>query len=281
MDAFEESVQDASNRFLQDQNKISSAGTERLDCFTEYNNRGQQRVVLGLGVKSPRSESGSVHVKHTARLLGVTEWVPEQDCNSTVTLNNANLGVDKAKPSRCQTPDSSVTTDLETHLDRSGASEQLTGANTLDDHDYSESGDHGQANDLLGRSAVGIDAQTTTTAFDRPVTDEESKVNRRPASLENNVITLRSAEMDSTTASVNHPSVIAAPGFTAPLNLNQGTAFTKHCPVDDRSNLTVPDGSVKTSAGHEGQRRGRVSAALHGLRGRISRGSRSEKQKFR
>jgi len=60
-----------------------------------------------LGVKSPRSESGSVHVKHTARLLGVTEWVPEQDCNSTVTLNNANLGVDKAKPSRCQTPDSS------------------------------------------------------------------------------------------------------------------------------------------------------------------------------
>jgi hypothetical protein len=93
-DTLEEDVLDACQRYLKDHPDFTTE-VKRLDSFIEHNGKNQRRVVVCGDPKACQIQSDKHRMKHTSRLLAMTNWVPEQDYDSIVTLSDSNSRVTK------------------------------------------------------------------------------------------------------------------------------------------------------------------------------------------
>jgi hypothetical protein len=98
MDDLKGGVQDACEHYLKDHPDFPTK--VKLDSFIEHNGQNQRRIVVCGHPKTRDSQKDKHHIQHTAQFLAVTNWVPEQDCDSTVTPSNFESKVTKVNASQ-------------------------------------------------------------------------------------------------------------------------------------------------------------------------------------
>jgi len=107
VDALEEDVLDACQRYLKDHPDFTTE-VKRLDSFIEHDGENRRRVVVSRDPKACQIQSDKHRMKHTSHLLAMTNWIPEQDRDITLTLSNSNSKVTKVNASEPHLPAGSV-----------------------------------------------------------------------------------------------------------------------------------------------------------------------------
>lgn len=130
MDNLKGGVQDACEHYLKDHSDFPTR--VNLDSFVEHNGESQRRIVVCGHPKMCDAQKNKHHIQHTAQFLAVTNWVPEQDCDSTVTPSNFESKVTKVDASESHFSAGSVNSRPQVQLEKPVDHKAQTEATFLD-----------------------------------------------------------------------------------------------------------------------------------------------------